>query len=76
MSLALEGRNDKFVRLVNVKLSLLDSPRHNVAINNLGDSVAHILNGKFHEATSRSISNLPATMDLPLWQDRWIHLGS
>jgi hypothetical protein len=54
MSLALEGRNDKFVRLVNVKLSLLDSLRGNVAINNLGDSFAHILDGKFHEATSTS----------------------
>jgi len=64
------------MKLLQHQLSLLDSPRRNVAINNLGDSVAHILNGKFHEATSRSISNLPATMDLPLWQDRWIHLGS
>jgi hypothetical protein len=55
MSLALEGRNVKFVRLVNIKLSLLDSLRGNVAINNLGDSFAHILDGKFHEATSTSI---------------------
>ncbi len=54
MSLALEGRNVKFVRLVNVKLSLLDSLRGNVVINNLGDSFAHILDGKFHEATSTS----------------------
>jgi hypothetical protein len=75
MSLVLEVRNVKFVRLVTVKLSLLDSLRGNVAINNLGDSFAHILNGKFREATSTSISNLPATMDLPLWQDRWIHFG-
>ncbi len=54
MSLALEGRNVKFVRLVNIKLSLLDSLRGNVAINNLGDSFAHIPDEKFHEATSTS----------------------
>jgi hypothetical protein len=64
------------MKLLQHQLSLLDSPRGNVVINNLGDYFAHILNGKFHEAISRSISNLPAIVGLPLWQDRWIHLGS
>ncbi|CAM6045328.1 unnamed protein product, partial [Sphagnum compactum] len=70
LSLALEGGNVKSVELVRVKLALLDSTGGNVAINIPGDSFAHIPDGKFHEGASRSISNLPAAVNLPLWGDR------
>jgi hypothetical protein len=69
LSLALQGGNLKSVELVRVKLALLDSTGGNVAINIPGDSFAHIPDGKFHEGASRSISNLPAAVNLPLWGD-------